>query len=433
MPKRISPTLFFLFCIYVIALAMYSVFSFSLTDPNLVLTTWASYWNFQQWMWRTFFDNQILMTKVYAGLIAVLFGVYFYLLKQLHTEKKVISALPWWQKLLGISALIFPLLFSYNALSYDVFNYIFNAKMVLVYHANPHIKVALDFFGQDDWLRFMHNTHTPAPYGYGWTLWSLLPSAVGMNKFLPTWMIFRLFSVLGVFLLLWVLNTLHKKLKEDSSENFFFNLCVIFLNPLFLIEMVSNSHNDLWMMVPALASLALIAHPRKGWQNMLAVSASILLLAFSVSTKYASLLLLPIWLFFLLRNTTFFGRVHNGLVPINRKLSEIFTQKIYFLRTHWADVSSLLLFLPLMSSRSQQFHPWYLVWLLVWFPFIRWNWLKHAIIVLSISSLFRYTPWMWNGGYSDMIINQQKMITWIPLGVFLALFFTRKLVFSKKS
>jgi hypothetical protein len=70
--------------------------------------------------------------------------------------------------------------------------------------------------------------------------------------------------------------------------------------------------------------------------------------------------------------------------------------------------------LPLLTARSQQFHPWYLSWVLVWIPLHKktmWSW---WVLILSLSSLFRYIPWLLNDGFSDAILLQQKGITWIP-------------------
>src|SRR5260221_13153880 len=71
-----------LFFVYFLLLTAYAIFSYWLTDSNLVLTTWAPYWNFQQMMWKTFFLNAQLMTEVYVVLISALFVVYFWLMKK---------------------------------------------------------------------------------------------------------------------------------------------------------------------------------------------------------------------------------------------------------------------------------------------------------------------------------------------------------------
>jgi hypothetical protein len=390
----------FLVGVYFLLTFFYSIFSFSLTDPNLILSSWSPYWQFQNWMWLVFFHNAHLLTWTYVGLVLGVFATYVLLLEQVHhfTSNKQVG-----RKLVVAAVVVaLPFFFSYNALSHDVFNYIFNAKMVLVYHANPHQQVALDF-AQDDWTRFMHNTNTPAPYGYGWTVISLLPSIAGFGKFFPTWMLFRAFSIASVLALFFAIKHFARTYAAKKLSDSEFTL--LFFNPLFLIEVISNSHNDLWMMASAVASLALLFDRQKnGREWRFFVSAALLI--FSISMKLATALLIPVWLLLLLQ------MVVPNLFILSKNLQERIS-------THVPEIAVFLLFLPLLTARSQQFNPWYLTWLLVWLPFIQWRWLKNALLVLTLSSLLRYCPWLWNGGFSDEIVRQQKMITWVPLAIWL--------------
>lgn len=388
---------------YLLVLGLYALFSYSLTDPNLVLTSWSPYWQFQQWLWQTFFTNAPLLTYTFIGLITILSLIYTQLLISIN-QATSLPLLTLKKVLIVIFLFSLPLLVSYNALSHDVFNYIFNAKMVVVYHANPHHQTALDF-AHDQWTRFMHNTHTPAPYGYGWTAVSLIPFGLGWQKFLPTWLLFRAFSWLSLLLttlsIWWVVK------HTGRAPLSWAKIAIGLLSPLLLIEIISNSHNDLWMMAPAILSLGLMAVPKRNKRH---VAMAVGLLLFSVSIKWASLVILPVWLGL------------GILVYLPQQLKSM-------LQRYWPLLASLLLFMPLLTARSQQFHPWYLVWVLVWLPLFgpvketianHWlNWLERTwtscVIVLSISSLFRYVPWLWAGGFSETVVAQQKLITWLPM------------------
>jgi len=77
------------------------------------------------------------------------------------------------------------LLFSYPFLSHDLFNYLFDAKIVTFYHQNPYILKALDF-PSDPWLRFMHWTHRTYPYGPSFLFLTLVPSAHTVRYGLPS-------------------------------------------------------------------------------------------------------------------------------------------------------------------------------------------------------------------------------------------------------
>ena len=367
--------------IYFLLLTVYTVFSYSLTAPNLTLISWSPFVQFQAWMWKTFFNNRPLLTQTYLALIIALSTTYIQLFKNWPKTKKFNWQLP--------ILLSLPLLFSNNALSYDVFNYIFNARMVLVYHANPHLKVALDF-ANDDWTRFMHNTHTPAPYFYGWTGLSLLPYLAGGGKFLATWLSFRLFSWLSLGGLSWILI-------KNSRQNRWLSMTL--LNPLLLIEVVSNSHNDLWMMVPAVFSMLLISKKQDSKTSFF----SFILLLFSTSMKLATLALLPLWLTF--------------IFPWKKILPQL--QK--WLKNNWGFISSVLMFLPLLTPRSKLFLPWYLTWPLIWLPLIdnKWKIWKTSLLILASSVLLRYVPFLWAGNYDGPVYSQQLLITWVPIGIFL--------------
>lgn len=388
---------YFWLTIYAVVLACYAVWSFSLTDPNLVLSSWAPYWNFQQYMWKTFFENRQLLTGgfVLLSLLSVL--AWFALIRSLPRN------LGFGHVAMMIVCLSLPLFFSYNALSHDVFNYLFNAKMVAVYHQDPHIHVALDF-PQDTWTRFMHNTHTPAPYGYGWTALSLLPYMLGFGKFTLTWLIFRGINIIAMLLLLWLMAQLAKYWRVSFS---YVDAVVVFLHPLVLIEMISNSHNDLWMLILAVGAFVIVYKYAKFRSSAFSAAATLFIL--SVSTKMATIVLFPL-----------------GLANIWGSLGDTFTKKHVpkwarvlcdqlwlMLRPHLGILASMLLFVPLLTPRSQLFHPWYLVWSLMWFPMVRVRWWRSWLLSISISSLFRYVPWLLAGGFSSEIIRQQQTVTWL--------------------
>jgi hypothetical protein len=386
-----------------VSLVLFSLFSYSLTDPNLVLSSWSPYWQFQQWMWQTFFLNAPLLSWSYFGLITSLWLSFFLMLTSLSDKPTKLS---WKHILLGSIGVAIPLIFSYNALSHDIFNYIFNAKMVLLYHADPHLQTALNF-ATDPWTRFMHNTHTPAPYGYGWTVISLIPSLLGAGKFLPTWLLFK-----GMSWISWILTSL--MLYRIGQQRFEGKLSwsrfgLWFFSPLVLIEVLSSGHNDLWMMLPAMLSVATIAEIPKSTSLRTKLLSGMWLLL-SVSIKYASLALLPVWfaLFF------------------QRYLPESVRTR---LQRYWPVVASLLMFLPLLSSRSQYFHPWYLLWPLVWLPWfgqleqqkiklhrLELLW-QSCLVAVSISSTLRYLPWLVAGAFYPGVLLQQQLITFAGLGL----------------
>ncbi len=379
---------------YLLLLLLFSIFSFGLTTPNLILINSSWFSSFQFFMWERFFNNRELTTAVFASFVLAFFTIYLFLINSF-SKSKTISIR---QQLLLVLLFCAPLFLSSNMLSNDIFNYIFNSRMIVKYQANPHYKTALEF-PFDDWTRFMHNTHTSAPYGYGWTVLSIIPYLTGFGKFSTTWLSFRFFTILSLLLSSIAITKLLKAIRKKELS--YYHWALFFLNPLVLLEVINNFHNDLWMMAPAIFSITLLLNKKKSffWP--------IVLYFFSVLIKFSSLALLPVIVLLILKRL--------GLLEKRKKISN-------FLLNYLPELSALLMFLPLFTLRSQQFHPWYLLWVLVWIPFIKTQLIKILLITFSITSLFRYLPWMLNGEYSQAVLTQQKIITWSAMLLGLMIF-----------
>lgn len=390
---------------------IYAVWSFALTDPNLVFTSWHPFWAFQQFMWQVPKEN---ITVIFVVLCSVMFGCSIWLSSL--AEKLYFGFKKWLMIFLVVSA---PLIFSNNALSHDVFNYIFNARMVVKYQMNPHVQVAQHFF-YDPWIRFMHNIHTPAPYFYGWTALSIMPYVLGLEKFVLTWILFRLWSEFGLVLAFVAVIRLMKKRGLIDLKLF----VLMLFSPLLMIEIVSNSHNDAWMMWPAIASLFLVTRKSKDEKlRLVTIVGSFALLAVSMSTKYATALLLPVWVYLV------FQKQFRPIVAhLKRHALEKVSLNIF-------DVAAGLMFLPLLTDRAQQFHPWYLSWCLFFLPVMKNKFLRMCLLVLSVSSLLRYVPWMWNGAfeYTPKILMNEKLVTWVPLIVFVVIWLLREITKKKRA
>lgn len=365
---------------FLLLFLLYFLFSFVLTDPNLIILKSEVFVAFQLWFWENILPNSFLRSLIYLIISLLLFINYLIILKNLAKEKFSFLQLRLQIKKYYLPILII-LLLSYNALSHDIFNYMFNAKMVINYQSNPHQSVALDF-PDDSWLRFMNNVHTPAPYGYVWTAISLPIFLLGLNKFILIWLSFKFFSLLPFLLCLFFLN---KILIKENRKDRIFDLALLALNPLLLIEVVSNGHNDFWMLLPALMSLYLAKY-YKNW--LLKIILASILLMFSINTKFASIVFIPL-LFYLW---------------LNPSVSKLFARSLFekywckirkFLEYYFFDLASLLIFVPLLTSRSQLFHPWYLSWPLLFLPLLRSKLYRNLLLAFTLSSLLRYLPWLY--------------------------------------
>jgi len=355
-------------------------------------------------MWNYFFNQREVLTQVFLIITGGLFTSYGLFIHSLNKQ----SFISLKKQLALILLITFPLLISNNALSYDVFNYIFNSRMIVKYQTNPHVHTALEF-ASDDWTRFMHNIHTPAPYGYGWSIISLLPYVLSQGKFILAWLGYRLFSIFSILITSITIFWFRIKLFRTpvKTKDWF----ILFFNPLFLIEIVSNCHNDLWMMFPAITALLWMNQASSSLpihNQVILTSKGVLAWIISISTKMASLALAPLMILVRLSSLIFSLRLFQ---PMRNLLT--------FGVSHQADLAAILMFLPLFTNRSQQFHPWYLIWSFVWIPLIRIKEIKTILLMFSFTSLLRYYPWMLTNSYSAQVLAQQRLITWsaIPLSL----------------
>src|SRR3989344_1804969 len=251
--------------LYILSWLLLVIYSFTRQDLNL---TWYNQLTapLQTLGWY----QRPLATLVFVALVFLVFIIYLYLIK-----KKI--------KFIYLLIIAAAGIFAYPMFSYDLFNYLFNAKMIWIYHVNPHVRTAIEF-SRDPMLRFMQNVHTPAPYAYGWTIASLLPGLVWFSgKF--TLAFWAMKGFVAVFWLgqLWILQKLVRRLFPQEPWRFW----LFALNPLVLVETLINGHNDVVMMF-----LALLAY--WFWLNYAKFKALIFLLL-SASIKYATIILLPLF------------------------------------------------------------------------------------------------------------------------------------------
>jgi len=365
-----------LLTIYFLLFTLFSIYSYAFLDVGLTLTSFKPYLDFQKKMqWWGYF-NRGESTIVFIILAILLFTVYcllFILFKKRKISLKKII-------ILAVTICLI-LVFSYPAFSHDIFNYIFNAKMVVIFKADPHKQVAMDF--PDPMLGFMRNIHTPAPYFYGWTLTSLAPFILGFNRIFPEIISFKLFSVFSLFLTAFILNKIYSILKFKNGK---LRLTLFLLNPLILIETISIGHNDLAMMVLAFLGFYFLVRSKQEKKLLFAVCCLLFTCA-SISIKYATLILLPIFLIWYLK-----PKFDLGL---------------------WG---SLLLFLLPFTRPLDQLHSWYLIWPLTWSLLAKKPKVFYFFVLLSCFALLRYAPYIYYGNWDPPVTQLRLWIYFlIPL------------------
>ena len=136
-----------------------ALFFYSFTQVDLSLTLIND--SFFQQVEKTFqyigYFQRPLSTMTYSFVVVFLFISYIFLIRLVREELIKWKTV---KRLMIFTACL--LVFSYTAFSYDIFNYIFDAKIITHYHENPYIHKALDYPG-DPMLSFMHWTHRVYP------------------------------------------------------------------------------------------------------------------------------------------------------------------------------------------------------------------------------------------------------------------------------
>jgi len=361
------------------------LYSYTQVDLNLTLSQWSIWQNIQKSFQYIGWFQRPLSTALYVGILVLLFlfyGLFLYAVK-----KKLFSLKAFW---ILIGSVTFVLAFSYNAFSYDLFNYMFDARIVTFHAQNPYEHKALDY-PYDPWINFMRWTHRVYPYGPVWLGLTIPLSFIGFQAFLPTLFLFKALSSASFLLSVWCIGKIASLINKDRL----FAMALFALNPLVLIEGIVSSHNDIVMMAFGLLSIYFFL------ENHL--TRSIVFLALSIGVKFATALLLPIYLY-----GWYTKRTNKSLFLLLCLIFMISAVVIATIRTN--------------------FQPWYLLNV---FPLLSLFADKKAIlfsyVVFSVFALSQYIPFLYTGNWNPPIPTILFWLTIIPTAVSLfALLMYRK-------
>ncbi len=377
---RTDKKIFITFGLLIISLLIYS---YSQIDLNLTLSSNSVYQQFQSQLIQLGYFHRTASASIYLVLILLLFIFYFLVMKKVEQKKISPTSIKW---LMGISLI---LIFAYPAFSHDIFNYMFDAKIVTKYGLSPYFFKALDF-PNDTWTRFMHWTHRYYPYGPGWLILSLIPSYLGLGKFVLTLGLFKVLFALFHCLNCYLINKIVKKLYFGQE-----NLATVFygLNPLVLIESLLSPHNEVIMLTLVLVSIYLFLS-KKGLLSMMS-------LVISISIKYLSIVMLPLIIW-----------------KKNRPRQFLLLSIII-----WS-----LCLIPVILQRT--FYPWYFVPLVgLTAVAMRHFWLELIFIGLSGGALMLYWPYLLFGDYGPKTYLYQQ---WSIISIFIMISISYYLLWQKK-
>lgn len=350
----------FLITSWIFAALLLLSYSFTQVDLSLILSQFSVWQVIQRSFQQIGYFNRPLSTLIFLVSAGLMFSLYLFTLFQI--KKKKIKRKTLFTILFAISGILF---LSYNAFSYDLFNYIFDAKVFTFYFQNPYFHKALDF-PDDPMLSFMHWTHRLYPYGPVWLFVTIPLSFFGVNIFLLTFYLFKSLSVISFILSAILIEKIAKKV----GVNELFAVAVFCLNPLVITESLVSSHNDIFM--SGLALLSILAF----FEGKMIKSA--IWLAASVGVKFATIFMLPAFLakrFLKINNTKFF-----------------------------ILLSVSMIIAAVLATYRTTFQPWYLLFIFPFSAFISEK--KYVLIptfVISVVGLLYYAPFIYLGNWDPPV------------------------------
>ena len=216
---------------------------------------------------------------VYLGLMCAVVGGWFWAMRQMRTLE-LQSARP----ILAVTVLLaVPLIVLPGLMSDDLYLYNLYGRTISVYGVNP-IYYSPSSFPADAHLPWVHWKELRSSYGPIWLMLSAALSRLGVDSLTMTVVVYR--AAAAVLHLLTVA-VLCSTLRSTNSRSAATRTIFYAWNPLVLLEVVGNAHND--VLVALFAVLLVAAAMRRAWL------ASAFLGACAVMVKpFAVLLLVPI-------------------------------------------------------------------------------------------------------------------------------------------
>lgn len=374
--------------LWIFGAALLFLYSYTQVDLSLTLSRASVFQDIQKAFQYVGWFDRPLSSLLYLTVFAILFFLYFLTLR--YVLKREVSEKALWITIITITGI---LTLSYNAFSYDIFNYIFDAKIVTFYNQNPYFHKALDFPG-DPMLSFMHWTHRTYPYGPVWLLLTIPLSYLGNQIFVITFFLFKIlmstsFLITALFI--------YKFSKLINIKNPLIPLAAFSLNPYVISESLVSSHNDIVMMGLGMAGIYFLFNKSKikGW----------LFIFLSVGTKFAT-----------------------GFPAVVYILTRVLKKEKYFLQL---TLLSMIIAVVLASFRTT-YQPWYFLYIIPFASLLIYKkYIFYPVIVWSIINVLYYLPYLYFGSWDEPVpfLLSALLISGIALSLlvfFLPIIFKRK-------
>lgn len=368
--------------LYLLTVLLLFFYSYTQIDLGLTIIRIPSLHALEQQFQYIGYFNRPLSTFFYGVLFLLLYIFYAGFIAMVRSKKIAVS------HIISTICIVSPLLIiSYNAFSYDLFNYIFDAKIFTYYQQNPYLHKALDYPG-DPMLGFMHWTHRVYPYGPVWLGLTVLLSFIGLQYFLLTFMLFKIMmglayagTAIGVYKISQRLFPTHALL----------NTVFFALSPFVLIESIVSAHNDIVMMFFAIWAFYFLVGKRYWY--------ALIFLLLSIGIKFATIFLLPIFL----------------LLAIVQKRNK----HVNF--TFWIGMMIFCMAVAVvLASLRTTFQPWYLLFIMPFASLLTKNfYIVIPVTILAFFSQLLYIPYLftgnWGGNIPTLLLQTQNVAIGLAL------------------
>lgn len=351
--------------LYSVILIFLAVYSWGFVDANMSVQTLPVLYNLVNY-------ERNVSTIIYSLIQVFLFIFYAWVLRKI--KQKSFSSRDVW-KLIFLSCVL--LFFSFPGLSYDIFNYIATARVTYFYGENPYVVMPIEISNEPS-LAFLHASNKIALYGPSWILFSAVPHYLGMNNLVITIFTFKALIALWFLLLLYLI--------WSVSNKSAWSLAFFGLNPLVVVETLVSSHNDVVMMALLVGSFYVLKKKRYIF--------SFVLLILSVLIKYATIFVVPVYLFVLWK---------------------IFSNKKYHDNTIWFWCAISLYTIFALSPLREELYAWYLIWPLTFVALIpQQSYLVYLTLGFSVGLPLRLTPYLFTREWGGITPIIKKIVTLVP-------------------
>lgn len=336
----------------------------------------------------------------------------------------------------------FIVFFSYPILSTDIFSYIVTSRVATVHDSNIW-KISPDHFPKDPFLQLSDWKTVPGIYGYANQFFYNVTSEISKDNLFINVFLNKLLVLIFSILTLYIFYEILKHFYDDPN---LLSIRFIFWNPLYLLEIIGTGHNDIIMIFFMMLAFYMYLHKRFfifGTVIALSVQTKIIplfLLMFIVGKllmdkKMKEILTLSIpflivnsvgfymmqlsplqYIQRLLYNTGInwqslqallarFGIEAHGLFTILFLLCIVSVFVLQLIKKIDPITSYVTLIIFYLLFIASAYWNWYVLWVLVFLPFVKNKRLVTLGIVFSFNSLFAYSIY-----WTSLRFNHQHIV-----------------------